>query len=61
MTKLNDHDIDEYRRRAMEMREAAEATDNPIARAECLMVARAWDDFVAEVVRAGLARASTLN
>jgi hypothetical protein len=56
MTKFNDFDVAEFRRHAAEMRAAAEATDNPVAKAECLLAAREWDNFVAEVVRAGVAR-----
>ena len=56
MPKFTDEDVAEFRRRAADMRAIAETTDNPEARAECLLVARAWDDFVAELVRAGVGR-----
>lgn len=50
MTKFNDLDIAEFRRRATDMRTRARKLDDPILRRECLMVAEAWDQFIAEVL-----------
>ena len=50
MTKFNDLDITEFRRRATDLRARAKVIDDPMLCREYLMVAEAWDQFIADVL-----------
>ena len=59
MTKFNEFDVAEFRRRAADMRSKAGTASDLDVKRECLMVAEAWDQFVAEVLDLDMAPHAT--